>query len=85
MSKSTNPLYHVSNDGRDVEHVNNIFELLIKKFGLTPVIDFLESMFQFMLDEVKSYPIFLLLKDMLDQIIEKMLSIYQRIGPFIAN
>ncbi|ATH07767.1 hypothetical protein BIY24_07345 [Halobacteriovorax marinus] len=85
MSKSKNPLYHVSNDGKDVESVSGVVELMIKKLGLDPMVEFLESMLKYMIEEVSSYPIFLHLKELLDELIDKLFLIYQRISPLISG
>lgn len=85
MVKAKNPLYHISKDGKDVESVSNFFELLVKRFGLEPVITFLESMFEFMVEQVQSYAIFISLKEMMDELIEKLFKVIEKVQPLLAK
>ncbi|PIK15564.1 hypothetical protein [Halobacteriovorax sp. JY17] len=85
MSKTSNPLYHISKDGKDVESVNNIFELLVKKFGLEPIISFLESMFEFMSEQVQSYAVFIALKELIDEIVEKLYKVIEKVQPLLEK
>ncbi len=85
MSKTSNPLYHISKDGKDVESVNNIFELLVKKFGLEPIISFLESMFEFMSEQVQSYAVFIALKELIDEIVEKLFKVIEKVQPLLSK
>ena len=85
MVKPKNPLYHISKDGKDVESVSNFFELLVKKFGLDPVITFLESMFEFMIDHVQTYAVFITLKEMMDELIEKLFKVIEKVQPLLRN
>jgi hypothetical protein len=83
-NKKNNPLYHVSKDGKDVESVDNVVELLIKKLGLDPVISMLESFIQFMADQVKTYAMFTAIKDLYDELLEKLMELYSRVRPLLA-
>ncbi len=85
MSKVNNPLYHVSKDGKDVESVNNVIELLVKKLGLDPVIEFLQSMFEFLVDHVQTYPMFISVKDMIDKLIDHLFSLFEKLQPLLGK
>lgn len=82
MTSIKNPLYVVTNEGRDVEGVATYIELIIKKFGLKPYIDLLESMIAMITNQVGNYGFFLALQNFVDHIaeqIEKMMEFASRI------
>jgi hypothetical protein len=70
-NKSKNPLYVVK--GKDVEEAHGVVDLIIKKFNLAPVISLLESVVKMLLAQVKDYPTFLAIKNIIDEFIEKYL------------
>lgn len=70
-NKSKNPLYVVK--GKDVEEASGMIDLIIKKFNLTPAITFLETVVKMLLAQVKDYPTFLAIKNIIDEFIEKYL------------
>lgn len=82
-TKKSNPLYHVSKDGKDVESVDGVIELLIKKLGLAPAITVLEDIFNFLLEQVSSYAMFSVVKDLIDEIVEKLLALYTKVRPLL--
>jgi len=82
-TKKKNPLYHVSSDGKDVESVDGVLELLIKKLGLDPVIAMLEGVLNFLSEQVKSYAMFSAIKDLYDQLLEKLMNLYARVRPLL--
>ena len=68
--KSSNPLYVVK--GKQVEAAANWFDLLVKKFDLEPVVAFLQQILNMLLAQVSSYPVFMAVKGMIDQLMEKL-------------
>ncbi len=64
-SKNSNPLYVVKD--KDVHMVNNWIELLIKKWNLEPLFQMLMQIFQSLLDQVQTYPVFVMVKTLIDQ------------------
>jgi hypothetical protein len=76
--KSKNPLYVVK--GKDVQEAADIFDLVVKKLNLGPVIEFFESMLRLILENVKSYPTFLGMKNLLDELIFKYLGFLKKFG-----
>jgi hypothetical protein len=52
--RKKNPLYAVTNSGKDVEEAANLLELMILKFQLRPLIDFIKTIFEILLSSVKS-------------------------------
>ncbi|WP_372653405.1 hypothetical protein [Halobacteriovorax sp.] len=85
MSKVNNPLYHVSKDGKDVESVNNVLELLVKKLGLDPIVEFLESMFIYLSEQVQTYSMFISVKEMIDELIEYLFKIFEKVQPLLGK
>ncbi|WP_127716035.1 hypothetical protein [Halobacteriovorax sp. HLS] len=83
-TKKSNPLYHVSNDGKDVESVDGVLELIIKKLGLTPALSVLEDIFSFLLEQVSSYAMFSVVKEIIDELVEKLLAVYSKIRPLLS-
>ncbi|CBW26411.1 hypothetical protein BMS_1558 [Halobacteriovorax marinus SJ] len=83
MSKSKNPLYHVSNDGKDVESVSGVVELMIKKLGLDPMVEFLVSLLEMMQEQVKSYAMFVAIKELIDELLEKIFKVMEKVTPLL--
>ncbi len=75
IKKNTNPLYVVKKNGVDVEEVNGLLELILKKTGFDKMIPLLENMVQMILAQVNSYALFIEVKKMLDQVFEKIIEI----------
>lgn len=85
MGKTSNPLYHVSNNGKDVESVNNVIELLVKKLGLDPIFEFLENILSILLEQVSSYAMFVVVKEYFDELIEKAFQVIEKVRPLISS
>ena len=69
--KNKNPLYVVK--GQNVEQAKGLWDLFVKKFDLEPVINFMMGFFQMLLEQVKTYPALVLVKNMLDEWISQIL------------
>mgnify|MGYP003393141551 CR=1 FL=1 len=65
-----NPLYVVK--GQQVEQAKNLFDLFVKKFDLEPVVAFLQQLLTMLLAQVQSYPVFLAVKGIVDQIMAQI-------------
>lgn len=76
--KNKNPLYVVK--GQNVEQAKNFFDLLIKKFDLEPVMRILNQIFEFLLSQVKSYPMFVAVKSMIDQWMLQLVPLLQNLS-----
>lgn len=81
--KQKNPLYVVK--GQNVEQAKNFFDMLIKKLELEPVINFLQSMITMLLEQVKSYPTFVLVKNMIDQWMAQLMPILQTLSGMLQK
>jgi hypothetical protein len=78
MKKTKNPLYVVK--GKDVQEASNLFDLVVKKFNLEPVIQFFQSMLKLLLEQIKNYPTFLAIKNILDELIIKYFGLVKKFG-----
>ncbi|MFP5492635.1 MAG: hypothetical protein ACLGG0_14115 [Bacteriovoracia bacterium] len=81
--KQKNPLYVVK--GQNVEQAKNFFDMLIKKLELEPVINFLQSMITMLMEQVKSYPTFVLVKNMIDQWMAQLMPILQTLSGMLQK
>jgi hypothetical protein len=77
-SKAKNPLYVVK--GKDVQEASDIFDLVVKKLGLEPVVQFLQTMLKMILENVQSYPTFLAMKNLLDELMLRFLGVFKKFG-----
>ena len=76
--KNKNPLYVVK--GKDVQEAKDIFDLVIKKLNLEPVVQFLQNMLKMILDNIKSYPTFLAMKNLLDELVVRYFGLIKKFG-----
>ncbi|MFZ4714330.1 MAG: hypothetical protein ACOYL6_11475 [Bacteriovoracaceae bacterium] len=65
--KKKNPLYVVTNKGKDVEQASNLIDGIIKKLNLAPVIEILKVFLKMLSENVKSYAMFVEVKKVFDQ------------------
>jgi hypothetical protein len=73
-TKNTNPLYVVTNNGTQVEEAKNFLDLWIKKLGLEDSIQMLSNILEMLLKSVETYPMFLEVKKVMDQLLEKLIN-----------
>jgi len=73
--KNGNPLYVVSNNGVDVEEAKSLLDLILKKMGLDQVVVLLENLLSVLLSQVNSYPVFMEIKKVFDQLFEKLIEL----------
>lgn len=71
--KPKNPLYVVTNKGKDVESAKNLFDVLVKKFNLEPVIELLKTFLKMFAENAKSYATFVEMKKLFDQYVGPLL------------
>tara|TARA_R110000868_G_scaffold61524_4_gene186990 strand:- start:3082 stop:3354 length:273 start_codon:yes stop_codon:yes gene_type:complete len=82
--KTKNPLYVVTNDGKDVLEANGLFDALFKRLGIEPLIAQLEGLMQALLAMVTSYAVFSVVKEWLDQFVALLESIIKKVDPVLA-
>jgi len=83
-SKSTNPLYVVTNDGKDVEQAENFLDAIIKKFSLGPVLDFLNLIFQIIIDQFRGAVAMDLIKGIMDEFVDSLERVLKMVDPVLA-
>jgi hypothetical protein len=62
-------LYLLSNNGQDVEFIDNFLKLILKKLNLGFVYDWIQELIKMVLSFVTSYPLFIWAQGELDKII----------------
>lgn len=76
--KNKNPLYVVK--GKEVQEAKGLFDLVVKKMSLEPVIEFVQSMLKMILENIKTYPTFLAMKNLLDELVVRYFAFVQKFG-----
>jgi hypothetical protein len=76
--KTKNPLYVVK--GKDVQEASSMLDLIIKKFNLEPLMTVLKNIFNLLLEQVENYAMFLVVKNFLDQIFQKVIELGKKFG-----
>ncbi len=82
--KNTNPLYVVTNNGQDVEPVSNLLDAFITKYGLRPAVDMFNVLLDLLLAQVKSFALFIVVKEFIDSLIEKMSEMKNMLAPVLS-
>lgn len=73
---SKNPLYVVK--GKTVLEAKNVFDLVIKKFNLEPVVKIIESIIKMILEQVQSYHVLEMVTKFMDEWIEKLTALNEK-------
>jgi hypothetical protein len=68
--KKKNPLYVVK--GNDVQEANGVFDLLMKKLNLEPLLSILKNLFEMLLEMVSSYSMFVVVKEFIDHVVARL-------------
>ncbi len=76
--KTKNPLYVVK--GKDVQEASSMLDLFIKKFNLEPLMTVLKNIFNLLLEQVENYAMFLVIKNFLDEILQKLIELGKKFG-----
>ena len=69
-NKKKNPLFVVTNEGRDVEEAQGFWDAIVKKCHLGPFIDFLNIVYEMLLENVRSYAWFKAITDYINQLLQ---------------
>ena len=83
-TKAKNPLFVVTNDGQDVEQADGIFDAIIKKLGLEPLIEILNDTLEQMIASCSSYAMIEVLSNLLEDITESLEKLIKMIDPLLA-
>lgn len=70
--KAKNPLYVVTDKGNVVQEAANRFDAMIKKFNLTPVIEVINMLIEWLLEQVRDYPTFMAIKKFIDSLVGRV-------------
>lgn len=76
--KNKNPLYVVK--GKDVQEANSVFDLVIKKLNLEPVIQILQNILKMLLEQVQSYPMLKFVEAYMAEVISKIMALGKNFG-----
>jgi hypothetical protein len=76
--KNKNPLYVVK--GKEVQEAKDVFDLVIKKLNLEPVVQFLQNMLKLILENIKTYPSFVAMKNLLDELVVRYFGLVKKFG-----
>lgn len=68
--KNQNPLYVVKGD--HVEPAHGFMDMLLKKFNLKPVLDILNALFKMLLENIKTYAIFVAVSEFIDLLVDRL-------------
>jgi hypothetical protein len=71
QTKKQNPLYVVKGD--QVEEADGLFDMLFKKFNLGPVIDILNAIFKMLVENIKTYAVFVAVSEFFDLVVDLLL------------
>ena len=83
-TKKKNPLYVVTNKGKDVEEAVGFFDALVKRLGLEGGVMLLEGLIQDLLRQVTNYGTFLAVKNFIDTLLEKIEALIKKIDPILS-
>lgn len=74
--KNKNPLYVVK--GSTVLEAKNLFDMVLKRFNLEGVYEVVMNILKMLLAQVKSYPMLLVVKGIVDQLVNKVFNRFER-------
>lgn len=78
--KNKNPLYVVK--GKEVEEASSVIDLVLKKFNLVPMVKILQNILNLLLENIQNFAMFSAVKNFLDEIIEKLMSLGKKASSF---
>lgn len=71
-----NPLYVVK--GSTVLEAKNLFDMVLKRFNLEGIYEVVMNILRLLLSQVKSYPMLLVVKGIVDQLVNKLFNRFER-------
>ncbi len=74
--KNKNPLYVVK--GSTVLEAKNLFDMVLKRFNLEGVYEIFMNILKMLLAQVKSYPMLMVVKGIVDQMVNKVFNRFER-------
>lgn len=76
--KTKNPLYVIK--GKDVLEAKGIFDLVIKKLNLEPLLQVLQNILKMLLDQVKTWESFIAVKTYMDELMANYFMLIKKFG-----
>lgn len=67
--------HYFTKNGKDIEIAANMVDLFLKKTGLDKVLEIFLNIAKILFDNVQSYPMFMAVKNFVDQWLEKLIAI----------
>lgn len=74
--KEKNPLYVVK--GKTVLEAKGVFDMLVKKLNLEPVLNMLINLLKMLMEQVSNYPMFVSIKKVIDEVMSKATLLWGR-------
>lgn len=81
---TTNPLFVVTNNGQDVEEAQSLLDAFVKKLGLEPLIEFMNTVVQMIMEQVGGMVALELIRGFLDELIDALEKILKLVDPVLA-
>ncbi|GEM_PF-1299086 len=79
-----NPLFVVTNNGQDVESAESFIDALVKKFGLAPIIEFMNTIIQMIMEQVGGMVALELIRGFLDEMVDALEKLLKLVDPVLA-
>ena len=68
--KKQNPLYVVKGD--QVEEAESLFDMLLKKLNLEPLLDIINALVKVLFENIKTYTVFVAVSELFDLLIDRI-------------
>lgn len=81
--KKKNPLYVVTNEGKDVETAENFWDAIVKRFNLAPLLEVAEFLLQAMMKYVQSYAMLSWFIEELNNLNEALDKLSRKMAPWM--
>ncbi len=85
MSAKKNPLYVVTDNGNVVEEATGFMDAMIKKFGLEPVLEIVNTLLSMLTGQVGNYGFFLYLQELIDNFAKFVEGVVEKVNMFIPS
>lgn len=82
-SNKKNPLYVVTNEGKDVETAESLWDALVKRFNLQPAIDLLMMMVEIIAKQINSYAALVWLNEELTKVNAEIDRVFKKVAPWL--
>lgn len=79
-----NPLFVVTNKGKDIEQAEGFIDALIKKYGLKPIIELFNSLFVLISEKLKGHTAVVILSGLVDDFVDSLESLLKMVDPVLA-